>query len=121
MRGLCNKWGTPSSTAPSVAPRACIFIRNTVQAFSLLELSSPTRTNWESCEEDLKVRLWVVPRVAHLVWDAEMAVDSVEQATLFCHQNCPAKMAFSPRRVPWRSKELTHLKASTRQLFHKAK
>jgi len=45
IRGLCNERGTLCSTGPSVAPRACIFVRNTVQAFSLLVLSSPIRTN----------------------------------------------------------------------------
>jgi hypothetical protein len=44
-------------TGPTVAPSACIFVRNTVQAFSFLVLSSPTRTNLESWEEDLKVNL----------------------------------------------------------------
>jgi hypothetical protein len=37
------------------------------------------------------------------------------------HKNCPARIALSPRRVPWWNKELSHLKASTRWLFNKAK
>jgi hypothetical protein len=64
IRGLCNERGTLCSTGPSVAPRACIFVRNTVQAFSLSVLSSRTRTNWESCEEDLKVK-WEMYQELH--------------------------------------------------------
>ena len=55
ISGLHSKRRTLCSTGQNVAPRACFFIRNTVQAFSLLVFSSPTRTNLESCEEDLKV------------------------------------------------------------------
>jgi hypothetical protein len=55
IRVLCNNRGTLGSTGPSVAPTACIFVRNTVHAFSLLVLSSPTGTNLEFCKEDLKV------------------------------------------------------------------
>jgi hypothetical protein len=52
----------------------------------------------------------------------KLAVNSVQQAILFSyHQKCPVKLAFSPRRVPWWSKELNHLKASTRQICNKVK
>ena len=37
------------------------------------------------------------------------------------HQNCPARVALSPRMVPWWNKELSRLKASTRWLFNQAK
>ena len=46
IRGLCNKGAKLCSTGPSVAPRACFFVRNNVQTFSLLVFSSPTRTNF---------------------------------------------------------------------------
>jgi hypothetical protein len=88
-----------------------------------LEISSityrnPKRTNWESYWEDLKVNLGVVPGVVHLVQDIELAVDLVQQAILSSyHQNWPARVALSPRRVPGWSKALRHLKVSTRQLF----
>jgi len=52
----------------------------------------------------------------------KLPVDSVQQAILFSyHQKCPAKLAFSPRSVLWWSKELNHLKASTRQICNKVK
>jgi hypothetical protein len=83
---------------------------------------NPTRTNWESYREDLKVNLGVVPRVIHSVRDVELAVDLLQQATLLSyHQNCPARVALSPRTVPWWNKELSRLKASRRQLFNQAK
>jgi hypothetical protein len=41
IKGLCHKWGkTVFSGGPSIAPRTCLFVRNTIQAFPLLELSS---------------------------------------------------------------------------------
>jgi hypothetical protein len=56
------------------------------------------------------------------VWYVKLAIDSVQQTILFsCLQKCPTKVAFSPRRVPWWSKELSHFKASTRQLLIKLK
>jgi hypothetical protein len=89
---------------------------------SRITYCNPKRTNWESYGEDLKVNLGAVPRVVHLVQDVELAVDLVQQPSLsFYHQNCPARMALSPRRVPWWSKELSCLKASTRQFLNKAK
>jgi hypothetical protein len=76
----------------------------------------------ESYWEDLKVNIGFVPRVLHLVQDVEFAVELVQQAILSSyHQNCPAKVALSPRRVPFWSKELSRLKASTRWPFNKAK
>jgi hypothetical protein len=81
-----------------------------------------TRTNWESYQEELKVNLGAVPRVVHSVWDMELAVDLVQHAILSSyHKNCPARMALSPRRVPWWNKDLSRLKAPIRWLFNKAK
>jgi hypothetical protein len=55
------------------------------------------------------------------MWDVELAVDMLQQAILSSyHQNCPARVAVSPGKVPWWNKELNHLKASTRQLFNHA-
>jgi hypothetical protein len=83
---------------------------------------NPKRTNWESYREDLKANLRAVPRVVHSVRIVELAVDLVQQAILSSyHKNCPARMALSPRKVPWWNKELSRLKASTRRLFNKAK
>jgi hypothetical protein len=83
---------------------------------------NPKRTNSDSYREDLKVNLGAVPRVVHSVRDVELAVDLVQHAILSSyHKNCPARMALSPRRVPWWNKELSHLKAFTRRLFKKAK
>jgi hypothetical protein len=80
------------------------------------------RTNWESYREDLKVNLGVVPRVIQPVRDVELAVDKLQLAILSSyHQNCPARVALSPRMVPWWNKELSRLKASTRWLFNQAK
>jgi hypothetical protein len=54
--------------------------------------------------------------------DVELAVDLVQQVILSSyHKYCPARMGLSPRKVPWRNKELSRLKASTRRLFNKAK
>jgi hypothetical protein len=69
-----------------------------------------------------KVSPGIVPRVVHLVWDVELAVDMVQQAILSsCNQNCPAREAVSPGTVSWWSKELSHFKASTGWLFIQAK
>jgi hypothetical protein len=87
-----------------------------------LTYRNPKRTNWESYHEDLKVNLGVVPRVIHSVKDAELAVDMLQQVILSSyHQNCPARVALSPRMAPWWNKELSCLKASTRRLFNQAK
>jgi hypothetical protein len=87
-----------------------------------LTYHNPKRTNWESYRENLKVNLGVVPRVIHSVRDVELAVDSLQQATLSSYrQNCPARVALSPRTVPWWNKELSRLQASTRRLFNQAK
>jgi hypothetical protein len=89
---------------------------------SRITYRSPKRTNWESYQVDLKVNLGAVPRVVHSVRDVELAVDLVQLAILSSyHKNCPARMALSPRRVPWWNKELSCLKAYTRWLFNKAK
>ena len=89
---------------------------------SRITYSNPKRTDWESYQEDLKVNLRAVPRVVHLVRDVELAVDLVQQAILSSYQqNCPARMALLPRRVPWWSKEGCRPKASTRRHFNKAK
>jgi hypothetical protein len=40
IKGLCHKWGNLFSGGPSIAPRTCLFVRNSIQAFPLLELSS---------------------------------------------------------------------------------
>ena len=40
IRGLCNIRGTLFSAGPFIAPRSCIFVRNTVHAFLLSELCS---------------------------------------------------------------------------------
>jgi hypothetical protein len=89
---------------------------------SRITYHNPNRTNWESYQEDTKVKLGVVPRAVHLVWDVELGVDLVQQDTLSSyHQNCPAMVALSPRRAPWWSKKLSCLKASTRRLFNKGK
>jgi hypothetical protein len=44
IRGLHNKWGTLFSAGPSIAPRTSTFVRNAIQAFPLLELSSREAT-----------------------------------------------------------------------------
>jgi hypothetical protein len=87
-----------------------------------LTYCTPKRTNWDSYREDLKVNLGVVPRVIHSVRDVELAVDLLQQAILLSYrQNCPARVALSPRTFPWWNKELSRLKASTRRLFNHAK
>ena len=68
---------------------------------SKITYHNPKRTNWESYQEDIKVNLGAVPRVVHSVRDVELAVDLVQHAILSYHKNCPARMALSPRRVPW--------------------
>jgi hypothetical protein len=40
IRGLRNIRGTLFSAGPSIAPRSCIFVRNTVHAFPMSELCS---------------------------------------------------------------------------------
>jgi hypothetical protein len=55
------------------------------------------------------------------VHDVELAVDMLQQAILLSyHQTYPARVAVSPRTVPWWNKEFSHFKASTRQLFNQA-
>jgi len=59
------------------------------------------RTNWESYQEDLKVKLGIVPRVIQSVYGVEPAVDTLQQAILSSfQQNCPYRVAQSPRTVP---------------------
>ena len=71
---------------------------------------NPKSTQWESYQQDLKVNLWVVPRVTHSVQDVQLTVDMLQQAIfLSSHQNCPARMALSPRTVPCWNKEISHL------------
>jgi hypothetical protein len=121
IRGLCNERRRLCSTGPSVAPRACIFVRSTLQAFSLLVLSSPTRTNGnpvrktsrltESCTKGCTL---------DVVCEVDYSLGAADHSLLLSPK-IPTKVAFSPRRVPWWSKELSHLKASTRQLFNKVK
>ena len=81
---------------------------------------NPKRTNWESYWEHLEAIRGVVPRVIHSVWDAELAVDMLYRPSSY-HQNCPARVPLSPRTVPWWNKELSHLKASVRQLINQDK
>jgi splicing factor 45 len=40
IRGLHNRWGILFSAGPGIDSRACISVRNTIQAFPLLELCS---------------------------------------------------------------------------------
>jgi hypothetical protein len=40
IRGLCNRRGGLFSIEPSIAPRCCTFVRNTIPAFLLSELCS---------------------------------------------------------------------------------
>ena len=40
IRGLCNIRGALFSDGPDIAPRSCIFVRNKIHAFPLLELCS---------------------------------------------------------------------------------
>ena len=62
-----------------------------------------------------------VPRVIHSLRDLEPAVYLKQQAILSSyHQNCPGRMAVSPRMVPLWNKGLRCHKASTRQLFNQA-
>jgi hypothetical protein len=46
----------------------------------------PKRTNWESYQEDLMAKLGIVPRVIHLVYGVEPAVDTLQQAILTSFQ-----------------------------------
>jgi hypothetical protein len=86
-----------------------------------LRYCNPKRTNWESYQEDLKVNLDVVSRVIHSMWDAELAVDMLQHVILLSyHQNCPARVALSPRTVPWWNKEFSHFQTSARWLLNQA-
>jgi hypothetical protein len=59
-------------------------------------------TNWEFYWEDLRANVGFAPTFFHSVQDVELAVYLVQQAILFsCEQNCPARVALSPRKVPW--------------------
>jgi hypothetical protein len=40
IRGLRNRWGMLFSAGPGIDSRVCILVRNTIQAFPLLELCS---------------------------------------------------------------------------------
>jgi hypothetical protein len=92
------------------------------QKGDLVTYRNHKRMNWESYWKDLKVNLGVLQRVIHLVRDVELAVDMLQQVILSSyHQNCPAREALSTRTVLWWNKELSHLKALTRELFNHAK
>jgi hypothetical protein len=120
IRDLVSNWHVSDET--SLSDHRYILFQVGDLDISRITYHNPKRTNWESYREDLKVNLGAVPRVVHLVRDVELAVDLVQQAILSSyHQNRPARMALSPRRVPWWNKELSHLKASTRRLFNEAK
>jgi hypothetical protein len=72
----------------------------------------PDRTNWEFHWEDLKANLGLVPRVIHFMWNVQLAVNMVNQAILSSyHQNCPAKVALFPTKLPWGRKQMGCLKA----------
>jgi hypothetical protein len=102
----------------SVSDHRYIVFQEGDLAVTSLTYRKPKRTNWE----DLKPNLGVVSRVIHLVRDAELAVDMLQQAILSSYQqNCPARLALLPRTVSWWNKGLSHLKASIRQLFNQAK
>jgi hypothetical protein len=61
IRGLCNRWGTLFSAGPGIAPKACIFVRNTIQAFPLLELCSRDVTMVRlSCNKGGSIRELIV-------------------------------------------------------------
>jgi hypothetical protein len=63
-----------------------------------LTYRNPKRINWESYREDLKINLGAVPRVIHSMRDVELPVDMLQRAILSsCHQNCPARVALSPK------------------------
>ena len=58
-------------------------------------MGNPIRKTW-------KANVGVVPRVIHSVWGVELAVDVVQEAIIsFYLQNCPTRVALSPRMVPW--------------------
>jgi hypothetical protein len=116
---LVSNWHVSDETSLS-DHRYILFQVNDIE-ISKITYRNPKRPNWESHWEDLKVNLGAVLRVVHSVRDVELAVDLVQHAILSYHKNCPARMALSPRRVPWWNKELSCLKASTRWLFNKAK
>jgi hypothetical protein len=46
-------------------------------------------------------------------------VEQLKQAIISSHHsNCPARTTPSPRKVPWRNKKLSGLRAKTRRLFN---
>jgi hypothetical protein len=52
----------------------------------------------------------------------DQSVDQLQWAIILsCYQNCPDKTTRSPRMVPWWNKELSGLRAKTRELFNTAK
>lgn len=62
----------------------------------------PKTTNSEYYWKDLKAKLGIVPRVIHSVYGVQPAADTLQQAILTSlQQNCPYRVAQSPRTVPW--------------------
>jgi hypothetical protein len=96
---LVSDWHVFDET--SLSDHRYILFQVSYIEISRITYRNPKRTNWESYQEDLKVNLGAVPRVVHSVRDVELAADLVQHAILSSyHQNCPARMALSPRRVP---------------------
>jgi hypothetical protein len=69
IRGLCNIRGTLFSAGPGIAPRSCIFVRNTVHVFPLPELCSRDVTVMVTYTRGSKSELIVTS--AYLPYDSD--------------------------------------------------
>ena len=88
--GLCNMRGTLLSAGPRIAPISCIFIRNTIYVFLLLEMCSRDGMTFRmtytrgGCKKEITVTL------AYLPYDSDERPLSkgLREVVEYCRINC---------------------------------
>jgi hypothetical protein len=96
---LVSDWHVSDVTSLSVHRYILLFQVGDLEV-SRATYHNPKKTNWKSYHEDNgKSRSCTKSGAIGAVHLVQKAIFSS------CHQNCPAKVALSPRRVPWWSKE----------------
>jgi hypothetical protein len=79
----------------------------------------PQENHLEVLSDKPKGKSRVILRVTHLIWNAELAADMVQQPVL--SSKLSSQGLSLTKDVPWRNKEFRCHKASTRWLFNEAK
>lgn len=83
---------------------------------------NPKKTDWDGYRRDLSALISGISRNIRSTLDVEFAVEELQQSILLSYiVNCQPRAAYSPRLVPWWSKELSRLRKKARKLFLLAK